>query len=403
MENNKLSILFLLQKNRINKKNKCPVRCRITFLKKRKIFSTGLFINPKYWKSKKQKAHPPNDDNDFINSQLSLISQKINKAFLMLQVNEMEFDVEDVYLAYKGANIKKNKSFIEVMELHNSRMKKLVGKEYAPRYYQKWEGTLTLLKGFIKKTYKKKDILLSKLTIKFLDDLDYYLKSEKSQKQITVNKCIQRVRKVIKLSISEGFLHKDPFILYKPKRYEKKVVFLNKEELAMLENHTFSQIRLTQVKDMFIFCCYTGLAYAEMSELTSEHIIKGYDGNKWISMYRKKTGKHFSIPLLGKAKRILQKYKHKDSDKVLPVISNQRFNSYIKEICEIVGITKDISHHTARKTFATTVLLYNDVPMEIVSELLGHSKITVTQEHYAKVVKKKIGEQINILRQKLEE
>ncbi|GAA4299203.1 site-specific integrase [Aestuariibaculum suncheonense] len=269
-------------------------------------------------------------------------------------------------------------AFLEVMELHNNRMEKLVGIEYASRYYQKWRGMHTLIKGFIKKTYKRNDILLSKLTLKFLDDLDFFCKSELKHKQVTINKCIQRVRQIIRLAISEGYLAKDPFILYKAKRYKKEIVYLNSEELMKVEEHNFAQTRLEQVRDMFIFCCYTGLAYAEMSSLKQEHLIKGFDGNTWISMYRKKTGKDFSVPLLEKPKQIIDKYKSNTRETLLPKISNQKFNSYIKEICEIVGIEKIISHHIARKTFATTVLLYNDVPIEIVSELLGHSKITIT-------------------------
>jgi len=148
------------------------------------------------------------------------------------------------------------------------------------------------------------------------------------------------------------------------------------------KNYIFSQLRLQQVQDMFIFCCYTGLAYQEMSALTEQHIKIGFDGNLWIEMYRQKTKSKIAVPLLPKAKELLKQYNNE-----LPVISNQKFNSYLKEIAQVVGINKRITHHTARKTFASTVLLYNDVPMEIVSELLGHSSIKITQSYYTKVVK----------------
>jgi integrase/recombinase XerD len=142
---------------------------------------------------------------------------------------------------------------------------------------------------------------------------------------------------------------------------------------------------------MFIFCCYTGLAYNEMSELKTSHIITGFDGNDWIQMKRKKTNHQISIPLLPMSKLIIDKYFESNKLEVLPKISNQKFNSYLKEIADIVGISKNLTHHLARRTFATTVLLYNDVPMEIVSELLGHSKMSITQEHYGKVVQKKVS------------
>ena len=403
MQINKISILFLLQRNRVNKQGKCPTRCRITYNGKRKIFSIGLFINPSFWYSKLQKVKPPNKENDIINTQLSLIKNNINQAFLLLQIQEKNFDVEDIYLQYKGENIKTDKTLLEVFKMHNERMLKLIGMEYSKATYSKFIEARTHTLNFIKFQYKKSDFLLSNLNMKFLNDFDFYLKSEKNHKQITINKSIQRLRKIVKLALSEGYLQNDPFLQYKPKRVIKKVVYLTVNELKELEEYQFSQKRLQQVKDMFIFCCYTGLAYLEMSTLSKEHIVKGFDGNDWIQMYRTKTKSDISIPLLPKAKEILDKYDNALNayNALLPVISNQKFNSYLKEIAEIVGIDKRLTHHIARKTFATTVLLYNDVPMEIVSKLLGHSKITVTQEHYAKVVNKKVSEQMSTLSKKL--
>lgn len=396
MNNNRIIILFLLQKNRINSKNKCPIRCRITYNKKRKIFSTGFFISPDYWNSKEQLAKPPSKDNTFINTQLSLIKQQINQAFLFLQVNEKEFDVEDIYLQHKGKSIKSEKTFLEIFDYHNSKVKKTIGIDYVESTYKKFEECKRLIKKFIKHKYKRNDLVLQNIKFIFLEDLDYYLKTERKQSQSTINKHIQRVRKIIKLAILEGFIDKDPFIFYRPKRTTKELIFLTSEELKLIETHQLRQKKLVIVKDLFIFCCYTGLAYADMSELNTKHIQVGFDGNEWIEMNRKKTKSKVSIPLLPKAKEILIKYNNQ-----LPKISNQRFNSYLKEIADIVGINKNLTHHIARKTFASTVLLYNGVPMEVVSELLGHSKITVTQEHYAKVVKKKISDEVLKLNQKL--
>ncbi|MBY8962548.1 hypothetical protein KJK34_07260 [Flavobacterium sp. D11R37] len=155
MKDNKLTILFLIERNKVNNKGTCPIKCRLTLQNKRKEFATGQFINSDYWNSKKQKALPSSEENNFINTQLSLISQKINKAFLMLQVQEMEFDVDDIYLLYTGESTKKNKSFLELLEWHNTKMEKLVGIEYAPRYYQKWKGMHLLMKDFNKINFYK--------------------------------------------------------------------------------------------------------------------------------------------------------------------------------------------------------------------------------------------------------
>ena len=394
-----MKILFYIRRNKINSNNQCPLTCRITLDCGRKEFSTGLFINPDKWNASKQKAFPSNTDHNQLNTQLSLIKQEINQAFLMLQVQQEVFDVEDIYLKYKGEDIKTEKTLLEVYTLHNDRMKKLVGIEYSDATHKKFEESRNHVKSFIKHNTQKSNILLEKLNMKFLNDFDYYLKVEKKLKQVTINKHIERLRKIIKLALAEGFLERDPFLLFKQKQVILQVVYLDTQELKVLEEHQFKQVRLQQVADMFIFCCYTGLPYQEMATLKKENLIDGFDGRKWINIYRQKTKKHLRVPLLSKAEQILSKYESEKT--LLPVISNQQFNSFLKEIGSILGINKRITHHTARKTFASTVLLYNDIPMETVSELLGHSNIKVTQAHYAKVVQRTVSNQMDKLNIKL--
>ena len=395
----KLTILFVLRRNRTNNKGLCPIECRITLDKSRKPFSTGIFINPDNWNASKQKAFPPTTDHNQINTQLSLIKQEINQAFLLLQVQQEVFDVEDIYLKYKGEDIKTEKTLLEVYTLHNERMKKLIGIEYSEATYKKFEESKNHVKSFVKHNAKKSNILLEQLNMKFLNDFDYYMKVEKKLKQVTINKHIERLRKIIKLALAEGFLERDPFLLFKQKQVILQVVYLDTRELKILEEHQFKQVRLQQVADMFVFCCYTGLPYQEMATLKKENLIDGFDGRKWINIYRQKTKKHLRIPLLTKAEQILTKYESEKT--LLPVISNQQFNSFLKEIGSVLGINKRITHHTARKTFASTVLLYNDIPMETVSELLGHSNIKVTQTHYAKVVQRTVSKQMDKLNIKL--
>ena len=202
------------------------------------------------------------------------------------------------------------------------------------------------------------------------------------------------MRKVVQFAIGHDYLDKDPFLLYWAKSVRKELVFLTVEELEKLEKQTFQIKRIQVIKDCFIFCCYTGLAFKEMVSLRRENIVKGYDGEDWIKMKRQKTQKELSIPLLPKAKKILRRYAS-DSDQLLPVTSNARFNAYLKEIADVVGIEKKLTHHVARRTFATTVLLFKNVPMEVVSELLGHSKMATTQQSYGKIVQRKVGEEMS--------
>ncbi|HNP31808.1 MAG TPA: site-specific integrase [Flavobacterium sp.] len=401
MISDNLKILFLLDKVKSNKQGNAPIRCRLTFNKKRKIFSTGIFICSKNWYSKLQIAKPPNEENNTINTQLGLIKQKVNQAFLFLQVSNSEFNVEDIYLQFKGAPTKKEMGLIEVYNLYLQRIKKLIEKEIKLVTYKKYEESLTHLKDFIKWKYKSSDIKIEALKSSFITDYEYFLKAEKNLQISTLNKAIQRFRKVVSFGLSQNYLEKDPFIFYKAKRLKKEVVYLDNIELAKLENHYFEIKRVNQIKDLFVFCCYSGLGFTEMINLKKTDIIIGFDSMLWLDIKRSKTLKSYKVPLLQKAKEIVEIYQTDSREYVFPRISNPKFNAYLKEIANIVGIKKNLTHHIARKTFASTVLLYNDVPMEIVSELLGHSKMTITQEYYGKIVQKKVSEAILNLSKRL--
>jgi integrase/recombinase XerD len=401
MNQNKLSIRFVINKAKINKRGLCPISCRLTFRLKRKAISTGEFINPSDWNAKKQKASSKTIANQQINLQLEIISANIKKAYLQLQLAGVEFTVEDIFNNYIGKPDNKEYEVIQYFKEFLDKKRKLVGIDIQLGTWKKFNYAHEQVRDFLKWKYGKQDHPLSKLKLQFLHDFEYYLKTERNQSQVTINKAIQRFRKSIKEALGEGILEKDPFVEHKPGRVRKEVIFLSTDELKLFEDYHFTQPRLQLVQDLFIFCCYTGLAYHEMSNLKKEHIINGFDGNEWIQMKRRKTNKMISVPLLPKAMAILEKY-NEVGDYALPRFSNQKINSYLKEIGGVVGINKSITHHMARKTFASTVLLYNDVPMEIVSELLGHSSIKITQEYYGKIVQEKVGLEMVKLSRKLE-
>ena len=397
MNSNTLRVLFLIAGNRINQTNKCALKCRITFNKKRKEFSTGLFIILEQWNSKLQLVEPPEPDIEYINTQLSLIRQHLNQAFLFLQVKGTPFTVLDIYKQYKGETPKDEVGVMEAYRLHSDRIKKLIGIDIKEVTYQKYLESGKHLQDFIKYKFKAKDIHLKALRSSFLEQYSYFLKTEKNLAQSTLNKAIQRFRKVIKYAIAEDYLNKDPFILFKYKTVRKEVIFLTVDELQKLEDHHFDIPRMEKVKDQFIFCCYTGLAYKEMATIKKEDIVTEFDDNLWLNIRRSKTKKAYKIPLLPKALEIIEKYKDEDDALVFKNVSNQRFNGYLKEIADVVGIKKKLTHHMARKTFASTVLLYNDVPMEIVSELLGHSSIKTTEASYGKIVQRSVSNEIKRL------
>lgn len=399
MHHEKLSILFVINQTKTNQKGLCSINCRITINKERKQFSTGNSINPKDWNSKKQIAESKLTDYIVLNGQLSIIKQKLNNIYFKLQIENVSIKVDNIIDSYFQKPSKKEDSVISYLKKDLDKLKKLIGKDLKQSTWNKFNYVYNDVASFIKFSLNKKDIPLNELNLNFLEQFEYYLKTEKNNKQVTLNKVIQRFRKPIKNAISEGYLDKDPFLMYKASRVKKEIIFLSTEELYKLENYSFEQVRLSQVRDLFIFCCYTGLAYNEMINLKTENISIGFDNMEWIQMKREKTNKEIAIPLLPKAKSILVQYSNKEN--ILPRFSNQKVNSYLKEITAIVGINKNITHHIARKTFASTILLYNDVPMEIVSELLGHANMVITQESYGKIVRKKVSEEMKKLNLKL--
>lgn len=400
MTTDNFKILFVQGKSRTNKKNQSPLYCRLTLNGNRKQFSTGIFIESDYWNAKKQLVLKSHKSAILYNSQLDTIKSKVNNIYMILKLEGNSFSEEDIHDKYFGKELKKKEFVLSYYKQYLSKIKKLVGLEIKANTYNKFVYVGNHLESFIKWKYKKSDFLLNDLNQQFLDDFEYYLKTEKKQEQVTINKTVQRFRTPVKQAISEGYLDRDPFILHKTKTVRKTVIFLTSEELKTLEETVLQQKRLSTIQDLFIFCCYTGLAYHEMANLEKQNIQIGFDGINWIQMKREKTQRQISIPILPKAQEIINKYSIVDKH-IFPSISNQKFNSYLKEIADITGIEKRLTHHIARKTFASTVLLYNDVPMEIVSELLGHSNMVITQESYGKVVQKKVSEAMKNLIVKL--
>lgn len=401
MKKENFTILFVLKPNKLNNKGLCPINVRITYQGIRKENATGYFVDPKFWDAKRQLIISKTSDTININTQLDLIKQKIKNSYLSILLETDDFDANDIYLKYLGKPLKENENVISYFQKYLDKIFKLIGKDLQLATWKKYNYARIQIVGFIKWKFKKNDIPLDKINLQFLTEFEYYLKTEKNQCQSTINKAIQRFRKLIKIAIAEGFLDKDPFILYKPRKVKKEIIFLTDVELKTVEKTSITQPRLQLTRDLFVFCCYTGLAYNEMANFEKDNIQIGFDDVNWIQMKREKTQRQISIPILPKAQEIIDKYATTNSF-IFPSISNQKFNSYLKEIADITGIQKRLTHHTARKTFASTVLLFNNVPMEIVSELLGHSNMLITQESYGKVVQRKVSDEMKKLKIKME-
>lgn len=354
---------FILLANRCNSRGIAPVFCRLSTGKLRKTFATGIFIPPKQWSKLSQRVLGTTPEEKLINNRLSDLEAQFTRIEKQLYDEGKTISLEAVYARFSGSE--EEITLCRIYDEKLAKMELLTGREYTPATIQKFREVYGHLKAYLTESQKRPDIPLKQLDYNFIKRFEDHLLA-RNLKPITINKIIQRLRQIVGYAVKCGYIQRDPFADYKPLKEKKRLVYLTPEELQKLENYHFSQRRLEQVKNIYLFSVYTGLAYNEASQLQRKHLITGMDGKLWIEMVRQKTGREFAIPLLPQAAELLRILAPEEGDGfLLPRISNQKINSYLKEIGEIIGIDKRLTHHTARKTFATTVLLYNDVPIKV--------------------------------------
>lgn len=397
------STAFIVRASRSNKEG-LPIYCRITVNSQRSEFSIKTSAPENIWDNGKAKGN--SEAAKRINSYLKQIEAKVFEHYReMLAKNEL-VTADGLKNAYLGI-VENQQSLMSLIKYHNEIMKDQL--EWGTM--KNYGTTQKYVTMFLEKQFRTSDIFLTQLNYKFIVDFEMFLKAhqptdhQKPCGQNTAMKHIERFRKMINMAIKYEWLERDPFMKFKASFKKTTRQSLTNEELQKIEDKNFKIPRLQQVKDLFVFSCYTGLAYSDVMELKPSNVNIGMDGKNWITTSRKKTDMPVRIPLLGKALSIIEKYKEHPSVKadgsLLPGISNQKLNSYLKEIADLCEVPKNLTFHLARHTFATTITLTNGVPIETVSKLLGHSSIRTTQI-YAKVVEKKVSDDMEILRQKIE-
>ncbi|MCA0349624.1 MAG: site-specific integrase [Bacteroidetes bacterium] len=399
--NASLSILFYIKRAKVNKQGLCPIYVRVTVQSKRFEFSSNKFINPLKWSSEGAKVKGTSEEARTINNHLDNIKNEIFEAQKKLVLKDSIVNIENLKNQLFGTAETK-RMLVSIFEDHNNKIKELVGKEYALGTLERYKTSLKHTIEFMKWKYNISDIEISKIDYAFVKDYEFFLRTVRNCANNTTVKYLKNFHKIIKLCLDNDWLQKNPFANYKSKVKEVERVFLNEIELSSIINKNFRIERLSLVRDIFVFSCYTGLAYIDVKNLSEMHIVIGIDGDKWIYTQRQKTESLSRIPLLPKALELLEKYKNypQSSDKLFPVLSNQRMNSYLKEIADVCDIDKELTFHIARHTFATTVTLSNGVPIESISKMLGHKSIKITQ-HYAKIVDRKISDDMKMLRDKI--
>ena len=395
-------LLFYLKKSKASASGKLPIYLRITIDGKRTEISTKRTIEIKKWSVEANKAIGRTEDIRELNAYLDSLVSKVYQCQRDLIQDNKEVTTETLKNKFLGIE-EKQVTLINLFKDHNKQVERLIGNGYSAGTLERYKTVCKHLQEFMKHTYNVSDFRLNKINHKFITDFEFYLKSERECAHNTTIKYIKNFKKIVRIAIANDWIAKDPFLNYKVQLKEVKREFLSEEEMQTMLEKEFHTHRLELVRDIFIFCCYTGLAYSDVKKLSKYSIVIGIDGEKWIKTNRTKTGTRSSIPLLPPAIKILKKYENSplsvSKGVLLPVLSNQKSNAYLKEIADLCGIKKNLTTHLARHTFATTVTLSNGVGIESVSKMLGHTSIKTTQ-HYAKILDSKVSDDMAILKQK---
>ena len=399
-----ISILFYLKRAKANSQGLVPIFQRITIKGKRMDNSTGKYIVPTSWNPDTSKMKGNSHEARSINNHLEHLKLNIFTIEKKLIANNLEISIENLKLQLVG-DVKHKRTLLPIFHDHNNKIKELIGAEYAPGTYERYQTSLKHTKEFLLWKYNLSDIEITKIDHAFIADYEFYLRSVRKCANNTAVKYIKNFSKIIKICIANDWLDKNPFVNYKSKVKEVERVYLSEEELQTIIEKEFVSDRLTLVRDIFVFSCYTGLAYIDVKNLTKSHISIGIDGAKWIFTHRQKTESASKIPILPYTQMIIDKYEDhpqsSNSNRLLPILSNQKMNAYLKEISDVCGINKELTFHIARHTFATTITLTNGVPIESVSKMLGHKNLRTTQ-HYAKVLDRKVSDDMEQLKRILE-
>ncbi len=398
-----LSVLFFLKKGQVDKRGLIPIYLRITVNGERAEISTNRKIELTKWDSAVQQAKGRSESARILNDHMDNLVNKVKRDYNLLNEKGEEISSSILRDNLIGKNLKKY-CLVQVFEMNNALIEKEEGQKYTRNTINQYITTFNRIKLFLSQEFACTNIALLDLDVLFIRRFEIFLKTSYGIDHNTIMKHLKQLKKVIHFAMELGYLDRDPFLQHKTTFKQGSRGYLTSDELQRIESHKFRIKRLDQVRDVFVFVCYTGLSYSDLDKLNGESITRGIDGKNWIIYEREKTGVRASIPLLPPAQAIIDKYKDDPeclaSKQLLPVKSNQKLNSYLDEIAQLCEINKHVTMHLGRHTFATTVTLTNGVPIETVSKMLGHTSLKTTQI-YSKVVDTKTSNDMGKVAEKL--
>jgi site-specific recombinase XerD len=405
--NEQLAMLLLLEKSKASKDGKMPITLRLTIDSKRAEMSLGHKVEPEMWNQEAGKVSGNSSLAQQINTTILRVKSKLKQLYDSLASQHEYVSAAMVKEAYQGKKqVDDRKTLLQTVTFIVDKLAKKVEKgTRAEGTWKRWRVLQNKVESFIAFQYQVKDMLLEEVAYAFAEDFLDFLMLEQDLGSNTAMKYVKNAKHVFKTAVERDWLLKNPISGFKCTYVNPDRDILNDEEIMLLYNKKLPIARLAEVRDVFLFMCFTGYAFKDTHLLSPEHVVKFFDGEDWIMKNRQKTWCRENVPLLPIAKEIIDRYRDHpvciNQNSLFPIKSNQKFNSYLKEIMDICGIEKDLTSHIARHTFATTITLANGVPIETVSALLGHKSIRTTQI-YAKIVALKISADMLQLKQKLD-
>ena len=395
-------VLFYVKKGSEKPNGNLPLMCRITVDGEIKQFSCKMDVPPRLWDVKNNRASGKSIEAQKINLAVDKIRVEVNRRYQELMQTDGYVTAAKLKDAYLGIGVKQE-TLLKLFEQHNAEFEKKVGHSRAQGTFTRYRTVCNHIREFLPHTYKREDIPLKELNLTFINDFEYFLRTEKKCRTNTVWGYMIVLKHIVSIARNDGRLPFNPFAGYinSPESVDRG--YLTQTEIQTLMNAPMKNATHELVRDLFVFSVFTGLAYSDVKNLTADRLQTFFDGNLWIITRRKKTNTESNIRLLDVPKRIIEKYKGLARDGyVFPVPNNGSCNKILKDIGRQCGFKVRLTYHVARHTNATTVLLSHGVPIETVSRLLGHTNIKTTQI-YAKITAQKISQDMETLSHKLED
>lgn len=393
MKRTTFKICFYIQKSRVAKDGQVPILLRITVNGQRSVASVNLKVNPKNWNSVAGKSIANTRKDDEVNARLDTIRLRVMQIYREMELDRELITAQKIMDKYLGRDSHSEIMLLDVFREHNDRCHKLADNGMAASTVVRYETSLKHTAAFIESTYGKQDIPIADVDHKFITDYEFWLRTERKCNHNSATKYLKNFKKIMRIALANDYISKDPFVNIKFKLDVVEREFLEDHEIKAIIDKNIPIQRLAQVRDVFIFAVFTGLAFSDLKGLKQEHLVRDNNDDLWIRKARQKTKNMCNIPLLNPARKILERYKgHPEcvtKGVLLPTLCNQKMNMYLKELATICGINKEICTHTGRHSFATSVALANGVSIENVAKMLGHSNTNMTR-HYARVLDKSI-------------